>query len=221
MRLLTCHTTAPHLKGHTRTLFLFVALLFLPAAARAQARLAAASPYDGLIFSAASRYGIDLYVFHALVKQESGYQPCVTSYKGARGLMQLMPATAARFGVKNICDPAENIEGGAKYMRWLLNYFGGDYTLALAGYNAGEGAVMKYGRRVPPYAETQAYVTKILRASTLYRGAAIYPQAAVQPVAMVRQTAPPPSSVVEPLLAAPEDVQPPPKVKTASRYFWR
>lgn len=75
--------------------------------------------------------------------------------------MQLMPATAARFGVRNIYDPEQNIEGGARYLRFLLDTFGGSVELALAGYNAGEGAVMKYGNRIPPYAETQDYVRKI------------------------------------------------------------
>jgi soluble lytic murein transglycosylase-like protein len=75
--------------------------------------------------------------------------------------MQLMPGTAARFGVRNIFEPRQNIEGGARYMRFLLDLFDGSVPLALAGYNAGEGAVMKYGRRVPPYAETQNYVRTI------------------------------------------------------------
>jgi hypothetical protein len=90
------------------------------------------------------------------------------SYKGARGLMQLMPATAARFGVRNIFDPAQNIEAGTRYMRWLLNRFGGDVGLALAGYNAGEGAVDKY-RGVPPYRETQEYVKRISERYALMR----------------------------------------------------
>jgi hypothetical protein len=75
--------------------------------------------------------------------------------------MQLMPGTAARFGVRNIFDPEQNIEGGARYMRYLLDHFKGDVALALAGYNAGEGAVLKYGRRIPPYRETQDYVRRI------------------------------------------------------------
>jgi soluble lytic murein transglycosylase-like protein len=93
--------------------------------------------------------------------QESGFKLKATSYKGARGLMQLMPATAIRFGVNDIYNPKQNIEAGIKYMRWLINKFGGDITLALAGYNAGEGAVMKYGNQIPPYRETQEYVRRI------------------------------------------------------------
>jgi soluble lytic murein transglycosylase-like protein len=93
--------------------------------------------------------------------QESSFKRGAISPKGARGLMQLMPGTAARFGVSNIFDPKQNIEGGARYMRFLLDHFDGDVSLALAGYNAGEGAVLKYGRRIPPYRETQEYVRRI------------------------------------------------------------
>ena len=107
--------------------------------------------------------------------QESSFKTRAMSYKGARGLMQLMPPTAARFGVSNIWDPRQNIEGGARYMRFLLDLFAGDVRLALAGYNAGEGAVMKYGYQVPPYSETQEYVRRIGRRYSLIRD----PQAAV------------------------------------------
>jgi soluble lytic murein transglycosylase-like protein len=93
--------------------------------------------------------------------QESSFKLKATSYKGASGLMQLMPATARRFGVTEIYNPRQNIEAGVKYMRWLLNTFNGDVVLALAGYNAGEGAVMKYGWQIPPYRETQEYVRRI------------------------------------------------------------
>ena len=93
--------------------------------------------------------------------QESSFKLKATSYKGASGLMQLMPATARRFGVTEIYNPRQNIEAGVKYMRWLLDTFNQDVVLALAGYNAGEGAVMKYGWRVPPYRETQEYVRRI------------------------------------------------------------
>src|SRR6185436_7354127 len=93
--------------------------------------------------------------------QESTFKPGAMSNKGARGLMQLMPGTAVRFGVTSIWDPKQNIEGGTRYMRFLLDKFNGDVQLALAGYNAGEGAVMKYGYRIPPYNETQEYVRRI------------------------------------------------------------
>jgi soluble lytic murein transglycosylase-like protein len=95
------------------------------------------------------------------MRQESGFNPQARSYKGAMGLMQLMPATARRFGVNNVYDPAENIEGGAKYLRFLLDKFDGDVKLVLAGYNAGEGAVVNYGYTVPPYRETRNYVKNI------------------------------------------------------------
>jgi soluble lytic murein transglycosylase-like protein len=97
------------------------------------------------------------------MSQESAFDARAVSPKGARGLMQLMPATAARFGVKDIFDPAQNIEAGARYLRFLLDLFDGDISLALAGYNAGEGAVKKYGYTVPPYRETVNYVRKIRR----------------------------------------------------------
>jgi Transglycosylase SLT domain len=116
---------------------------------------------DALIVESGARNGVDPVLLYAQMHQESSFKRSAVSYKGARGLMQLMPFTAARFGVKDIFDPRQNIEGGARYMRYLLNHFDGDVALALAGYNAGEGAVMKYGRRIPPYRETQEYVRRI------------------------------------------------------------
>jgi len=100
-------------------------------------------------------------LIYAQMHQESSFKLKATSYKGASGLMQLMPATARRFGVTEIYNPRQNIEAGIKYMRWLLDTFKGDVVLALAGYNAGEGAVMKYGWQIPPYRETQEYVRRI------------------------------------------------------------
>jgi len=116
---------------------------------------------DSYILDSSKRYNIDPLLIYAQMHQESSFKLKATSYKGASGLMQLMPATARRFGVTNIYDPKQNIEGGVKYMRWLLDTFGGDVVLALAGYNAGEGAVWKYGNQVPPYRETQEYVRRI------------------------------------------------------------
>jgi hypothetical protein len=116
---------------------------------------------DSYIVASSKRYGIDPLLIYAQMHQESGFKLKATSYKGASGLMQLMPATAVRFGVTNIYEPKQNIDAGVKYMRWLLDKFGGDVVLALAGYNAGEGAVMKYGNQVPPYRETQEYVRRI------------------------------------------------------------
>ena len=116
---------------------------------------------DSYITDSSARYKIDPLLIYAQMHQESAFKLKATSYKGARGLMQLMPATAIRFGVTDIYNPKQNIEAGIKYMRWLLDKFGGDVSLALAGYNAGEGAVMKYGRQIPPYNETREYVRRI------------------------------------------------------------
>jgi len=117
--------------------------------------------HDAYIVDSSKRYGIDPLLIYAQMHQESSFKLRATSHKGASGLMQLMPATARRFGVTKIYDPKQNIEAGVKYMRWLLDTFNGDVVLALAGYNAGEGAVMKYGRQVPPYRETREYVRRI------------------------------------------------------------
>ena len=116
---------------------------------------------DGLVAAAATRYALDPKLIVAVMRQESSFNPRAVSPKGARGLMQLMPATAARFGVRDIYDPAQNIEGGAQYLRFLLDTFNGNVELALAGYNAGENAVVRYGNRIPPYRETIDYVQRI------------------------------------------------------------
>jgi hypothetical protein len=117
--------------------------------------------HDAFIVESSRRYNIDPLLIYAQMHQESSFKIRALSHKGASGLMQLMPATARRFGVTSIWDPRQNIDAGVKYMRWLLDTFRGDVILALAGYNAGEGAVMKYGWNVPPYRETQEYVRRI------------------------------------------------------------
>jgi soluble lytic murein transglycosylase-like protein len=116
---------------------------------------------DTFIIESGKRNSVDPLLLYSIMHQESSFKTRAMSYKGARGLMQLMPPTASRFGVTNIWDPKQNIEGGARYMRFLLDLFSGDVRLALAGYNAGEGAVMKYGNQVPPYSETREYVRRI------------------------------------------------------------
>lgn len=121
---------------------------------------------DEIIVAAATRHGIEPLLLYSVMHQESAFNSQAVSPKGARGLMQLMPATAARFGVKNILDPEQNIHGAAQYLRFLLDLFDGNVSLALAGYNAGEGAVKKYGYAVPPYRETINYVRKIKRRYT-------------------------------------------------------
>ena len=108
----------------------------------------------------AAEHALPPELIHSMIKVESNYDPFAVSPKGALGLMQLIPATARRFGVLDVFDPAENIRGGAKYLRYLLDLYGGNYTLALAAYNAGEGAVARYGD-VPPYPETQNYVSLV------------------------------------------------------------
>lgn len=117
--------------------------------------------HDALIVEASLIHRIDPLLIYAQMHQESSFKISATSHKGASGLMQLMPATARRFGVTKIYDPKQNIHAGVRYMRWLLDTFDQDVVLALAGYNAGEGAVMKYGRNIPPYRETQEYVRRI------------------------------------------------------------
>lgn len=117
--------------------------------------------HDAYIVESSRRYNIDPLLIYSQMHQESSFKITATSNKGASGLMQLMPATARRFGVTSIYDPRQNIDAGVRYMRWLLDTFKGDVVLALAGYNAGEGAVMKYGWNVPPYRETQEYVRRI------------------------------------------------------------
>ena len=124
---------------------------------------------DNFIVESGKRNSVDPLLLYSIMHQESSFKARAMSYKGARGLMQLMPPTAARFGVSNIWDPKQNIEGGARYMKFLLDLFSGDVSLALAGYNAGEGAVIKYGYNVPPYSETQEYVRRIGRRYSLIR----------------------------------------------------
>jgi soluble lytic murein transglycosylase-like protein len=124
---------------------------------------------DHFIVESGKRNSVDPLLLYSIMHQESTFKQGAVSPKGARGLMQLMPPTARRFGVTSIFDPRQNIEGGARYMRFLLDLFEGNVELALAGYNAGEGAVMKYGYRIPPYRETQEYVRRITRRYGLIR----------------------------------------------------
>ena len=121
------------------------------------------SQHARLIDATARQYGLVPELLHAVIRTESGYNPSAVSSAGAIGLMQLMPGTAARYRVGDIWEPAANVRGGAAYLRDLLDMFDQDLRLALAGYNAGEGAVMKYGRQIPPYPETQQYVRKVLQ----------------------------------------------------------
>lgn len=119
--------------------------------------------FSGLISATARQYRLIPELLHAVIRTESGYDPSAVSSAGAIGLMQLMPGTAARYRVSDIWDPVENVRGGAAYLRDLLDMFDQDLRLALAGYNAGENAVIKYDRQIPPYPETQQYVRKVLQ----------------------------------------------------------
>jgi len=121
---------------------------------------AAPSGIDEAVDRIAGRHSLPPELLHSVIKVESNYNPWAVSSKGALGLMQLIPATARRFGVSDAFNPSDNIEGGAKYLRYLLDLYNGDYPLALAAYNAGEGAVQKYGG-VPPYKETQNYLISV------------------------------------------------------------
>jgi len=140
----------------------------LGAPSRAHGLAAAPDPIRQVIGTTASRFNMDPKFVDAVVRVESGYDVRARSSKGAQGLMQLIPATAARFGVENPFDPAENVRGGVTYLSQLMKQFNGDVPLTLAAYNAGEGAVARYGG-IPPYRETRDYVRKVTE---------IYPEAA-------------------------------------------
>jgi soluble lytic murein transglycosylase-like protein len=120
---------------------------------------AAGLPVAALVEESAQRHQVDPLLVHSMIRAESNYNPFAVSPKGAEGLMQLMPATARRWGVNNSFDPAENLEGGVRYLRYLLDLFG-EEKLAVAAYNAGEQAVIRYGG-VPPYPETLSYVRQV------------------------------------------------------------
>jgi soluble lytic murein transglycosylase-like protein len=119
------------------------------------------SNYDHLIIKASEKHNVEPALIKAIIKAESNFNHRAVSRKGAKGLMQLMPATASSLQVKDSFHPENNIEGGVKYLRYLLNYFNGNLPLALAAYNAGENAVIRY-RGIPPYPETQVYVRRVM-----------------------------------------------------------
>ena len=125
--------------------------------------LARAGQYESLIESAAGAAAVEANLLRAVIIVESGFNPRAVSKKGALGLMQLMPATAQRFGAFNALDPRQNITAGARYLRFLMDRFGHDVRLALAAYNAGEEAVDRNGGQVPPFTETLAYVPRVLK----------------------------------------------------------
>lgn len=130
---------------------------------------AQAGSFDELIRRAAERHGVDPELVRSVIRVESGFRPDAVSPKGAAGLMQLMPGTAAELGVRDVFDPSENIEGGVRYLKGLLERYGDNLEAALAAYNAGPGRVDRAGG-VPEIAETKAYVRKVLEAYGAYRG---------------------------------------------------
>lgn len=158
------------------------------------------SEVDSYLINSGTRHGVDPLLIYSIMHQESSFKGHAISPKGARGLMQLMPMTAIRYGVTNIFDPKQNIEGGTRYMAFLLDHFNNDLSLALAGYNAGEGAVVKYGWRIPPYSETQEYVRRITRRYALLRdpNSALYAPWLSQPqMAAMRGKQPQPLTIYE------------------------
>ena len=130
--------------------------------------------YDALIKKHARDKGLDFYLVKSVIRAESGFNHTIVSPKKAQGLMQLIPATARRFGVNNAFSPDENIKGGTTYLKWLLKRFDGNVEYALAGYNAGEGAVDRYSG-VPPYRETKNYIKRIKRFYLAYKGRPLTP----------------------------------------------
>jgi soluble lytic murein transglycosylase-like protein len=125
--------------------------------------LARAAQYDSIIERAAASASVEANLLRAVIVVESGFNSRAVSKRGAVGLMQLMPATAARFGISNLYDPNENVHAGARYLKFLMDRFGQNTRLALAAYNAGEDAVARNGGQIPPFAETMAYVPKVLK----------------------------------------------------------
>jgi soluble lytic murein transglycosylase-like protein len=171
-----------------------------PAAVDTQSSAPPAAGIDEAIEQIAAQVALPSQLIHSVIKVESNYDPYAISPKGAQGLMQLIPATARRFGVSNVFNPAENIQGGSKYLKYLLNLYGGTYALALAAYNAGEAAVSRYGT-VPPFPETQNYLILVARQLQEAQKA----EAAKQKAIVARQTRPEAETEIKP--AGPNHIQ--------------
>jgi soluble lytic murein transglycosylase-like protein len=118
--------------------------------------------YDPIVKNVATKYGVDAGLIHAVIRAESNYDSFALSEKGAMGLMQLMSETASQYGVRNVFDPAQNIEGGTRYLKDLIQLYRGETQLVLAAYNAGQEAVRKWGKRIPPYQETRDYISRVM-----------------------------------------------------------
>jgi hypothetical protein len=153
-----------------------------PAAPLPKQPPAAARDFSEAVEQVAREHRLPPQLIHSIIKVESNYNPFAVSPKGALGLMQLIPATARRFGVSDVFDPMENLQGGARYLKYLLNLYDGDDRLALAAYNAGEGAVARWGG-VPPYRETQGYLRQVRRGLEEMQAQAPRPEAPRQPSA--------------------------------------
>lgn len=149
---------APEVQVVTQAAAVVEEITFVPEIADVHEKI----PFHGIIVQVSGRYAVDPHLIRAIILAESGYNPRAKSKKGARGLMQLMPATAKSLGVEDVYDPEENIEGGVRYFRSLLDRFDGDVRLALAAYNAGSRHVRNYAG-VPPFKATQRYIQKVLK----------------------------------------------------------
>jgi soluble lytic murein transglycosylase-like protein len=145
--------------------------------------VAEAPDLGSLIDRIAAQHGVEGPLVHSVIQTESNYNPIAVSPKGAQGLMQLIPSTAKRFGVRDAFNVSENIEGGVRYLRFLLDYYGNDYARTIAAYNAGEGAVDKY-KGIPPYAETRNYVYTVARNLKAARARMETKTAAAAPIAV-------------------------------------
>jgi len=155
-------------RGESPTILANETFIELPPKADNKPQATPAPPFHRLILRAAQQHALDPALLRAVIMTESSYNPNAVSKKGARGLMQLMPRTAAELGVMNSFDPEQNINGGARYLRQLMDRFDNDVQLALAAYNAGSRYVRKYNG-VPPFRETRLYIKKVINYRTLYQ----------------------------------------------------
>lgn len=155
------YTNQAGLEGYQLVVAVMAAVVE-PNRAEARPDTGAVAEFASHVEAAAVKYNVDKALVHAVITAESGYNRDAVSRVGAQGLMQLMPGTARRYSVSDAFDPEQNINAGTRYLRDLLDLFGNNPELAVAAYNAGEGAVIKHGRKIPPYKETMLYVPKVL-----------------------------------------------------------